>query len=304
MGTLPSNLGASITSLNFSGLPSIHGTLVNFSQLTMLESIVLNSGVSGTLPRDLNALTALTTLQFYNGLLGDMISSKISGTFPSSYSKLQSLSSLVISKTDCSGTIPSEYGLFSSLTLLQFAQNLRLSGSTPSTFSKLSVLTIFSIEASGVSDLLFEDSGLCILKNLRQCSLAIIGCPLPNRCGPENNVCIFDRVCLAPSASPISAPSNPESENVHEGLFVLSTSVIICVFILLGSFIFRCNQSSPCARRSASAAVCRYISLLIYIFTCLFSCLFINYLLIYLFYFAAVSLLKPNVSLNVHSFCL
>jgi hypothetical protein len=128
-GTLPSELGLLLQLTNFQLQRSkVSGTLP--SALSALQKVVrfsvYNSQLSGILPPELSNMTSLRRFDVM-GLNG---SGKVTGSIPTSFTALTSLSYLELSSNKLSGELPA--GLFSLPKLLRlFVRNNKLSGTIP-----------------------------------------------------------------------------------------------------------------------------------------------------------------------------
>ncbi|KAF5782322.1 putative non-specific serine/threonine protein kinase [Helianthus annuus] len=88
----------------------------------MVDLLISNNMLSGSIPRSLSRLTNLTTLDLSGNLL--------TGLIPPEFGDLLKLQGLYLGKNQLSGTIP-ELGRLSSLVKLNFTSNKNLSGPVP-----------------------------------------------------------------------------------------------------------------------------------------------------------------------------
>ena len=126
-------------------------------QLSALTKLWLNNNqLSGSIPKGLGQLSALTELQLYGNQMSGRIpkglgrlsalkdlklhENKLSGSIPKEIGQLSALTSLWLNGNQLSGSIPKELGQLSALTELQLYGN-QLSGSIPKELGQLSALT-------------------------------------------------------------------------------------------------------------------------------------------------------------------
>ena len=145
---IASNYGSNQWSCDSSGFPSSDPCVVMWPGLTCSNGAVVRmdmccNGLSGTIPSTFGLLTSLTYLQLgYNYLFG---------TIPASLSQLSSIQYLYLYSNCFSGTIPSEVGLLSSLHSVYLGSN-HLVGTIPPELSfafSLSELYLYDNSLTG-----------------------------------------------------------------------------------------------------------------------------------------------------------
>lgn len=146
-GTVPSTISALNQSLEIMSLydTALSGTMpANLDEMLVLRGIFLSGvTVSGTIP----ALPAnLNSLQ---------LQSPLSGSLPRDIGLLQDLSRLMITGTRLSGTLPITIGRWTNLEYM-FVFNSFISGSLPSTIGKMSSLRILDLHNSRLVELANE----------------------------------------------------------------------------------------------------------------------------------------------------
>ena len=150
---------------------TLHGIEIANGDIT---SIALNGvGMSGTLPNELNNLTALVSIS--------MASNSITGTIPD-LSALQQLGTLNLRNNGFSGNFPSHIGNLSSLVTLNLASSSdptnKLTGPLPTSYSSLSNLRSMDISnndlsATGSIPTSFSTLGNLEVLDLRNCGINV-----------------------------------------------------------------------------------------------------------------------------------
>ncbi|CUI14733.1 GP46-like surface antigen, putative [Bodo saltans] len=101
---------------------------VTCSNGDIIEVNLASNGLTGTLPSSFSALTSLTNLDFHgNSLVGSP---------PSSWSQLSVIQSIFLQDCKLNGTLPDEWGVLSNLRVIQVHVN-RLVGTLPSSWGSL-----------------------------------------------------------------------------------------------------------------------------------------------------------------------
>ena len=108
----------------------------------VVQLLLYNNKMSGSIPSELGSLSNLTLLH--------LEANQLSGSIPSELGNLSSLLSLSLGINQLSGSIPSELGSLSNLVLLALHGN-DLSGSIPSELGKLSKLKALSLNGNQLS---------------------------------------------------------------------------------------------------------------------------------------------------------
>lgn len=83
--------------------------------MVVVDLLISNNMLSGSIPRSLSRLTNLTTLDFSGNLL--------TGLIPPEFGDSLKLQGLYLGKNQLSGTIPERLGRLSSLVKLNFTSN-------------------------------------------------------------------------------------------------------------------------------------------------------------------------------------
>jgi hypothetical protein len=178
----------------FSGqLPPLGGLL----KLTILSfgGFGLAAGLNGTLPAALPPNVRYVELRGRN----------LTGTLPTLWGLLSSLTHLSIFNTQIFGSIPSEFNLLRGLQTLR-VQSSRLTGAVPTlTNTNLSTLALTGNSLSGTPSLLPTSLTSC---SLQQNSTTETNC---FSCGRQPRICeCFSRACtIAPTPSPTRATFAP-----------------------------------------------------------------------------------------------
>jgi hypothetical protein len=198
-------------------IPSEFGLLTELTELTDFDGLF-----GGQLP-PLGGLLKLTSLYFggfertagLNGTLPAALPPKLryvelrgrnlTGTLPTLWGLLSSLTHLSISNTQIDGSIPSEFNLLRGLQTLRL-QSSRLTGTVPNlTNTNLSTLALTGNSLSGAPSLLPGSLTSCYLQ---QNSTTETNC---FSCGRQPRICeCFSRTCtIAPTPSPTRATFAP-----------------------------------------------------------------------------------------------
>ena len=130
-----------VTEVVLQNLPELQfelsGAVGRLDQVTMF--VTTGTGVSGTIPSELGALSQLQDLLLYNN-------PSLSGSIPSQLGQLSQLQVLYMTKNpSLSGSIPSKLGELSQLQELSLSSNPSLSGSIPSELGELSQLRVLDL---------------------------------------------------------------------------------------------------------------------------------------------------------------
>ena len=108
--------------------------------------------LSGSIPKELGQLSALTELELHDN--------QLSGSIPKELGQLSALTELWLHRNQLSGSIPKELGQLSALTELQLHDN-QLSGSIPKELGQLSALTLLELNDNQLSGASRRSSGSC-----------------------------------------------------------------------------------------------------------------------------------------------
>ena len=108
--------------------------------------------LSGSIPKELGQLSALTDLQLNDN--------QLSGSIPKELGQLSALKDLRLHKNQLSGSIPKELGQLSAVTLL-WLNNNQLSGSIPKELGQLSALMLLWLNNNRLSGSIRRSSGSC-----------------------------------------------------------------------------------------------------------------------------------------------
>ena len=140
------------TSLNWSAttpITSWDGVTVEGTPARVTQLLLWNRGLRGTIPEQLENLTALKKLDLGTALevcVGDVCRdveeherNQLTGTIPATLGNLASLESLAMGRNELSGPIPAELGNLSGLTLLALGGN-QLTGTVPTWLGDLNNL--------------------------------------------------------------------------------------------------------------------------------------------------------------------
>lgn len=124
------------------------GVTVDSGVVTQL--ILMDNGLSGSLPSEIGNLVGLLRLDLSNNLL--------SGSLPSGLFNLSNLLDLDLSSNQLSGTIPPELGSMPNLSTLDLGFN-QLSGSIPPELGDLSKLSELHLNSNQLSDVIPSELG-------------------------------------------------------------------------------------------------------------------------------------------------
>ncbi|XP_004250411.2 receptor protein-tyrosine kinase CEPR2 [Solanum lycopersicum] len=218
---------------------------------TKLNQLVLsNNKFSGDLPKELGKLTQLERLYLDNN--------DFSGIIPSELGTLKQISSLYLEKNSLSGSIPSELGEFPRLANLNLASNL-LTGNIPNSLSMMASLNSLNLSSNKLSGSIPPS-----LDNLKLSSLDLSNNQLTGRVPTDlltvggekafvgnKGLCVDQSIRNIRTNSGMGACSAKAAQEVFMKsklvvfcVVLLSLAVLMCVFMLVSYWKYKCNAEA------------------------------------------------------------
>ncbi|KAJ6937919.1 leucine-rich repeat receptor-like protein kinase [Populus alba x Populus x berolinensis] len=225
-GSIPSTLGL-VTSLEVVRLDNnlLAGTVPsNINNLTRVSEMYLsNNGLTGPLP-NLTGMDLLTYLDMSNNTFNDT-------EFPPWFSTLQSLTTLVMEKTQLTGQIPPDFFSLSNLQTLD-ARNNKLNGTLDIGTSSINQLSLVDLRENQISAFI-KRSGV------EKVGVILVGNPVCQETGS-----VTESYCSVPQTE--SSYSTPPNNCVASSCFANQTSSpnCKCAFPYTGLLQFRAPSFS------------------------------------------------------------
>lgn len=237
------------------------GVFCNSDESRVVALRLPGTGLRGSIP--MNTLSRLSALEILSLRLN-----RISGPFPSDFSKLENLSSLYLQYNNFSGPLPLDFSVWNNLSIIDLSNNF-FNGSIPSSISKLSHLTVLNLANNSFSGEI-PDLNIPSLQRLDLSNNSLTGnVPhslqrFPSWVFSGNNVTV-EHGAIPPSfpLQPPSAQPTRKGKGLSESAtlgFIISGSVV--GFILLAVLLIACwlnkgkeNVSSTMEPKKKEASV-------------------------------------------------